>query len=279
MKVSISKKRMLYIFALLFVCLIFTLTCSFTFAYFFNRRGETASYFVGQVKVQMTVSKVGGGEIVGSQAGFPLDQVVPNMPIFEDVSVSLPFEGTRYTARACYLRVKFFFEITGQNGEKLEDLNLPNKDKDGNNITRQDFTDYIDEVLAALATCPIYSTSEYSWKYDINDGCYYLVQTPTSPDDKVAEMDTDELQMFELSEFGTTQAYLTVGSFHYPNVGNFPNIAYKQGLKTKFFKLKLNLMSEAIQSEYLVIKPDGSDNYIPVRHMADVQKLMNENLN
>ena len=174
-----------------------------------------------------------------------------------------------YVARACFVRVRFTLEIL------KEDDTIPT-------LSSQQRT-YIQKVKDKLAECEIYENDAYKWEYDTSDGCYYLVCT----DDETTmyELKTTGAVITSLSEtletgdspreedLGFRQgsfAYLTRDSFAYPIVGNFDGgVTYKENGITKFYKIRIRLSSEAIQSEYL---SDASGNR--VTSVAGVKALM-----
>lgn len=300
MENAVSKKKTIFTFALFFVCLVFTLSTSFTFAYFFNKRGETGRYLVGQVKVDIDFGEYNYNDehsdnnyaTIDKGGGVTVDvkQVLPNMPIFQAVRVALAHERTvtgegderkvrvTYMARGCYVRVRFSLEFLKEDNSPLSTEEL------------QRYDDYITQVNDALAGCQIYSTEMYTWKTN-GDGCFYLVTSDSVRD--------DNSQMFALgttldkiekpgvaidgvddkassSDDGFTRdafAYLTRDAFRYPIVGEFNNgvVTYYENGKQRYYIIKIKLTAEAIQSEYLC-----DENGNPITTMNEICYLMNE---
>lgn len=301
MENAVSKKKTIFTFALFFVCLIFTLSTTFTFAYFFNKRGETGRYLVGQVKVDIDFGEYNyGGEhsdnnysTIDKGGGVTVDvkQVLPNMPIFQAVRVALAHERTvqgegeerkvrvTYKARGCYVRVRFSLEFLKEDNSSLSEEELAKYD------------DYIEQVNVALANCEIYKTEMYTWKTN-GDSCFYLVTTDsantTSPQmfplgttmekiEKPGDSIDNSNDLASDADDGFTRdafAYLTRDAFTYPIVGEFNNgvVTYKDNFgRERYYIIKIKLTAEAIQSEYLC-----DENGDPITSMEDICYLMNE---
>lgn len=307
MENAAKKKKLLYSVALLFVCLVLTLTTSLTFAYFFNRRGETASYKVGQVKLDMVIGTYTDREYASmgdtnyNQVPYqaePVKQLIPNMPMFKMARVELArkrdesgnAEWGEYAARACYIRVRFYFEFVGEDGKDLLREGSPLSDTQKGSLST-----YLTGMSTQLAGSGTHSNKVYAWA-TAGDSCFYLVHQQENLD----TANPQNITMFELTSDGmliepTTPnvyeddsvmeddhgsregafAYLTTSEFRYPSSAtNFPFVLYEDGGK-KFISLRVTLISEAIQSEYLS-KVDENGNTVPVTSLADVKSLMDE---
>ena len=253
-----KKKKLLYSIALLFICLVLTLSTSLTFAYFFNRRGETASYRVGQVKLDMYLGELDEDEYREAYGDTnysyieldPVKQLIPNMPMFTKSKIELArkrdnggnlIEG-EYDARSCYVRLRFFFEFVGEDGRNLlTGSSSPLTDADQASLRL-----YLGNLSSQLASSGVYHNGVYNWVSG-NDSCFYLVKHR----DGLESADLKTVEMYELKSTGSlvvdgsrpygdsmvfddekgsregAYAYLTTGEFRYPSTAENFRLAHK----------------------------------------------------